>query len=153
MTANEANGPAQDSSTSTSQLTEMVALARDFQDFSEQAFTRLPLYRRITEGVAGDPDVVRRLMLAPIAQRVPNLLLASVHDVLLEGLDDLLADWLIMLDPLNPQTTARMCSAFQTWKRYDADRQSLIKVQLERIMAQPNLSRDTSEMVSRILAQ
>jgi aminopeptidase N len=63
----------------------------------------------------------------------------------------LLADWLIRLDPLNPQTTARMCSAFQTWRRYDAERQSAIKAELERILATPNLSRDTHEMVSRIL--
>ncbi|WP_439149632.1 aminopeptidase N [Sulfitobacter sp.] len=62
----------------------------------------------------------------------------------------LLADWLIKLDPLNPQTTARMCSAFQTWKRYDADRQTLIKAELDRILAQPELSRDTTEMLTRI---
>ncbi|MBO9466093.1 aminopeptidase N [Tropicibacter sp. R15_0] len=64
----------------------------------------------------------------------------------------LLTDWLIKLDDKNPQTTARMCSAFQTWKRYDAGRQALIQTQLERIMAKDKLSRDTSEMVSRILA-
>ncbi|NRB34280.1 MAG: aminopeptidase N [Rhodobacteraceae bacterium] len=64
----------------------------------------------------------------------------------------LLADWLITLDPVNPQTTARMCSAFQTWRRYDDARQALIRAQLERIMATPELSRDTSEMISRILA-
>ncbi|RBW61021.1 aminopeptidase N [Ruegeria sp. A3M17] len=63
----------------------------------------------------------------------------------------LLADWLIKLDPVNPQTTARMCSAFQTWKRYDADRQDLIRAQLTRIAETPDLSRDTTEMVSRIL--
>lgn len=63
----------------------------------------------------------------------------------------LLADWLIKLDALNPQTTARMCTAFQTWKSYDADRQALIKEQLERILAREGLSRDTSEMISRIL--
>ena len=63
----------------------------------------------------------------------------------------LLADWLIRLDPLNPQTTARMCSAFQTWRRYDPDRQALIQAQLERMAATPDLSRDTTEMVSRIL--
>jgi len=62
----------------------------------------------------------------------------------------LLADWLIRLDPLNPQTTARMCSAFETWKRYDAARQSLIAAELKRILATPALSRDTTEMVSRI---
>lgn len=64
---------------------------------------------------------------------------------------ELLADWLIRLDPVNPQTTARMCSAFQTWKRYDAERQGLMQAQLTRIAETPNLSRDTTEMVSRIL--
>ena len=64
----------------------------------------------------------------------------------------LLVDWLIRLDDLNPQTTARMCSVFQTWKRYDADRQALIRTELERLQAKPNLSRDTGEMMSRILS-
>ena len=63
----------------------------------------------------------------------------------------LLADWLIKLDALNPQTTARMCGAFETWPRYDADRQAMIKDQLTRILATPNLSGDTTEMITRIL--
>ena len=63
----------------------------------------------------------------------------------------LLADWLISLDPLNPQTTARMCTAFETWRRYDPQRQALIRAELDRIRATPGLSRDTGEMVSRIL--
>jgi len=62
----------------------------------------------------------------------------------------LMADALIELDALNPQTTARMCSAFQTWRRYDADRQDLIRENLERIMATEGLSRDTAEMIGRI---
>ncbi|WP_375266106.1 aminopeptidase N [Planktotalea sp.] len=64
----------------------------------------------------------------------------------------LLADWLITLDPINPQTTARMCAAFQTWKRYDPKRQEMILAEVDRILAQPNLSRDTAEMLSRIRA-
>ncbi|WP_299293409.1 aminopeptidase N [uncultured Tateyamaria sp.] len=62
----------------------------------------------------------------------------------------MLADWLIRLDPVNPQTTARMCAAFQTWRRYDAIRQSMIGKELERIASTPNLSRDTTEMITRI---
>ena len=62
-----------------------------------------------------------------------------------------LADWLITLDDKNPQTTARLCSVFQTWKRYDETRQALIREQLERIKAKPDLSRDTDEMITRIL--
>ena len=64
----------------------------------------------------------------------------------------LLAEWLIKLDGKNPQTAARMCSVFQTWTRYDAGRQALMKAELERIAAKPDLSRDVSEMVGRLLS-
>ncbi|MGV8985317.1 MAG: aminopeptidase N [Cypionkella sp.] len=63
----------------------------------------------------------------------------------------LLADWLIKLDPLNPQTAARMSTAFETWGRYDADRQTLIRAELSRIAATKGLSRDLGEMVGRML--
>ncbi|SDX38510.1 aminopeptidase N [Litoreibacter albidus] len=63
----------------------------------------------------------------------------------------LLADWLIKLDAKNPQTAARMSTAFETWTRYDADRQGMMRDALERIKAAPNLSGDLSEMVTRIL--
>ena len=65
---------------------------------------------------------------------------------------DFLADWLMKLDPVNPQTTARMCSAFETISRYDAGRQAKARAALQRIAAMPGLSRNTSEMVTRILA-
>jgi len=63
----------------------------------------------------------------------------------------LLADWLIRLDPLNPQTAARMSTAFDSWSRYDADRQGMIRAELARIRAQPGLSRDLNEMTGRML--
>ena len=63
----------------------------------------------------------------------------------------LLADWLIKLDPINPQTAARMSTAFESWPRYDAGRQAAIKAELVRIQSTPNLSRNLSEMVARIL--
>ncbi|MCB4455951.1 aminopeptidase N [Leisingera sp. McT4-56] len=75
---------------------------------------------------------------------------AGFHHASGEGYQ-LLAENLIALDSLNPQTTARMCAAFQTWKRYDAGRQSLIRAQLSRIAGTEGLSRDTNEMVTRIL--
>jgi aminopeptidase N len=63
-----------------------------------------------------------------------------------------LATWLIRLDALNPQTAARMSTAFETWRRYDADRQALITEQLDRIAATEGLSRDLAEMVDRMRA-
>ncbi|MCU0827287.1 MAG: aminopeptidase N [Tabrizicola sp.] len=64
----------------------------------------------------------------------------------------LVADWLIRLDPLNPQTAARMSTAFETWPRYDAARRAMAKAELSRILAAPGLSGDLQEMVERMLA-
>ena len=64
---------------------------------------------------------------------------------------ELLANWIIKLDQINPQTAARMSTTFDTWKIYDKKRQSLIKTQLNRILDKKNLSKDTSEIIERIL--
>ena len=63
----------------------------------------------------------------------------------------LVAEQLIALDDLNPQLCARMTTVFETWKRYDPSRQSMMKAALQSIANKPNLSRDTSEMVQRLL--
>ena len=63
----------------------------------------------------------------------------------------LLAEWLIKLDGKNPQTAARMSTAFDTWKLYGEARQTLMRDQLNRIAASEGLSRDMSEMVERML--
>ncbi|MEM6618757.1 MAG: aminopeptidase N C-terminal domain-containing protein, partial [Pseudomonadota bacterium] len=60
------------------------------------------------------------------------------------------ADWLLRLDPVNPQTTARMTGAFETWRRYDSGRQGLIRAELDRIAAAPGLSKDTAEILGKI---
>jgi aminopeptidase N len=61
-----------------------------------------------------------------------------------------LADWLIRLDAKNPQTAARMSTAFETWARHDADRQALMLGELDRIAGTAGLSRDLGEMVARM---
>ncbi|MBT8068914.1 MAG: aminopeptidase N [Gammaproteobacteria bacterium] len=63
------------------------------------------------------------------------------------------ADRVIELDGLNPQIAARMASAFNRWKRYDAVRRNLMKTELRRIAAVDNLSGDVSEIVSNALRQ
>ncbi len=75
---------------------------------------------------------------------------AGFHDASGAGYD-LMADWLIKLDAVNPQTTARMTAAFSTWSRYGDALKSKSRATLERIKATPNLSRDTTEMVDRML--
>ena len=61
------------------------------------------------------------------------------------------ADWLIRVDGANPQLAARMANVFSTWRRYDADRQDLMRAELVRIAETPRLSRNSTEMVSRLL--
>ncbi len=63
-----------------------------------------------------------------------------------------LADWIIRLDTKNPQTAARMSTAFETRKRYDADRVALMDAELARIAATEGLSRDVTEMIGRMRA-
>ena len=63
----------------------------------------------------------------------------------------LVVDWLIRLDPLNPQTTARLAATLGTWRMFDAGRQARIRAELERLAALPGLSRDTAEIVGRLL--
>ncbi|MDH5797341.1 MAG: aminopeptidase N [Paracoccaceae bacterium] len=64
---------------------------------------------------------------------------------------DWLADWVIRVDAENAQVAARATVPFDSWRRYDADRQDLIQTALKKILAQSGLSSDTREMVSRIL--
>ena len=64
----------------------------------------------------------------------------------------LVADWLLKLDPLNPQTAARVSSAFETWARYDATRRKHAKAELTRILETPGLSGDLREMAERMIA-
>jgi aminopeptidase N len=61
-------------------------------------------------------------------------------------------DFILRLDPINPQVTARLVAAFSQWRRYDAARQGLMRAQLQRILAVPGLSRDVYEIVSKSLA-
>jgi aminopeptidase N len=61
------------------------------------------------------------------------------------------ADQVIALNAINPQVAARMASAFNRWKRYDTDRQALMKSELARIAATDGLSPDVYEIVSKAL--
>ncbi len=61
------------------------------------------------------------------------------------------ADWMIKVDAKNPMVAARWANGFGTWKRYDKGRQDQIRSELNRIAQTPNLSKDTMEMVTRLL--
>jgi len=64
-----------------------------------------------------------------------------------------LAEEVITLDPLNPTTAARIVQPLGQWRRYDAARQELMRAALERVLAIPELSRNTYEMVAKSLGE
>ena len=64
-----------------------------------------------------------------------------------------LADRVIELDALNPQVAARMIAPLSRWRRYDSERQLLMRAQLERIQGQEKLSADVAEIVTKSLVQ
>ena len=63
----------------------------------------------------------------------------------------MLADLIIALDALNPQTAARFVPALGKWRKIEPVRAGMMKAELERIAAVQGLSRDTSEQVTRSL--
>ena len=65
----------------------------------------------------------------------------------------LVADQLLDLDSINPQVASRLVSAFNHWKKLDSGRQDLMRAQLERVAAKPNLSKDVYEIVGRALGR
>ena len=76
--------------------------------------------------------------------------LAGFHRADGEGYE-LFVDWLIRLDPVNPQTAARLAATMGNWRQFDEERRAKLRAGLERLAARPDLSRDTSEIVGRLL--
>ena len=62
-----------------------------------------------------------------------------------------LTDQLLRLIPVNPQVSARLLGPLTTWRRFEPGRSALMREQLERIRAVPDLPRDVYEVVSKSL--
>jgi aminopeptidase N len=72
------------------------------------------------------------------------------HDVSGDGYR-FLADQVLALNSSNPQIAARMLGPLSRWQRYDSGRQLLMRVELERILAEGALSKDVYEIAVRSL--
>ena len=62
-----------------------------------------------------------------------------------------LAERVMELDRINPQTAARLIGPLTRWRRYEENRREMMKSALERIAAVPGLSRDVYEIVAKSL--
>jgi aminopeptidase N len=63
-----------------------------------------------------------------------------------------LAEMILAVDRLNPQTAAKLVPPLGRWRRFDEGRSALMRGELERILKEPGLSRDIFEQASKSLA-
>ena len=60
-------------------------------------------------------------------------------------------DLLLDIDSRNPSVAARITSVFNQWRRYDSERQALMRIELERIVAKEGVSAGVFEIASKAL--
>ena len=63
----------------------------------------------------------------------------------------LVADCIVTLDRINPQTAARLVPPLGRWRRFDDRRAAMMREQLQRILATPGLSKDVMEQAGKSL--
>ncbi|OYX01383.1 MAG: aminopeptidase N, partial [Caulobacter vibrioides] len=63
-----------------------------------------------------------------------------------------LTDEILKVDAFNPMTAARLVEPLGGWRRYQPELGELMRAQLERIVAHPNLSKNVLELASKALA-
>jgi len=62
---------------------------------------------------------------------------------------EFLAEQILAIDKLNPQIASRLITPLTRWHKFDDERQKLMKAQLQRIKAEPSLSKDAFEVVEK----
>ena len=93
-----------------------------------------------------NPNKVRSLIAAFCSSNPVNF-----HEVNGEAYT-FLADQIIALDTLNPQIASRLVTPLTRWRKYPEPSSTQMKQQLERIIAQADLSKDVYEIVNKGLA-
>jgi len=119
--------------------------------FAIQAQSLHPQVLAHVKALAGHPDFTLRN-----PNRVRSLYMAftgAPHGFHAENGEGyrLIADLILALDPINPQTAARFVPPLGRWRRTEPIRAALMRGELERIAGAEKLSRDTYEQVTRSL--
>jgi len=120
--------------------------------FTVQATSRLPNTLQTVKELMGNanfslknPNKVRALIGA-FCQRNQ----VRFHEISGTGYI-FLANQVLAIDAMNPQIAARLLGALGRWRTFDPIRQQLMQKEIERILANPKLSKDTYEIASKML--
>ncbi len=92
-----------------------------------------------------NPNKVRAVIGAFCAQNHINF-----HDASGAGYE-FLGEQAMQLDAINPQIAARLITPLTRWRKFDAERQQMMREQLHRIGDRDGVSRDVSEIVVKSL--
>ena len=140
-----------------------AALAEFHRRYSEDSLVLDKWFAiQATSPTPGALDRVKTLMKNPgFSMRNPNKVRALVgafcqnriHFHHADGSGhQFVAEQVLALNKLNPQIAARITGVFNHWKRFDTVRRDSMRTQLERILKEPDLSRDVYEIASKALA-
>ncbi|MEE9396309.1 MAG: aminopeptidase N [Methylococcales bacterium] len=121
--------------------------------FSIQATSHMPGTMDVVNKLLGhsafdlkNPNRVRSLVGA-FAQANP----VHFHATNGQGYE-FLGSHIAALNTINPQIASRLLGSFTQWRRYDENRQHKMKIQLEKIAATPDVSKDVYEVATKCLA-
>lgn len=112
-------------------------LSASFLESARGAGHRAPLYRRLSTGLADDPDTARLLLHAPVEQRLPVLLFACVHWLLLRERTHELCRWYPNLAARHPDGPASG-DPYPVFRRFCHDHEDVLAALLASRTTQTN---------------
>ena len=100
-----------------------IEMERHFAASATTSLPRAPLYAALSAGISRDPELYRLLLHAPATQRLPVLLFACVHDLLLGDPHEELARWYPNLTSSpRPPNDGSLMPTFKRFVEAHADR-------------------------------
>ena len=115
------------------------------RDPNEDALDRVIALTRHPDFEPTNPNRLRALV-----STFANFNPARFHDPSGAGYR-FLADQILAVDAFNPMTAARLVEPLGGWRRYKPELGQLMREQLERIVAQPDLSKNVLELAAKAL--
>ncbi len=140
------------------------ALHHFYQKWSKEALVMNKwLSMQAISGLPGGLDRVKRIMNDPVfninnPNKVASLLLTfgKFNVRQFHALDGaaykFFADLVLDIDTRNPSLAARTVSLFNQWKRFDKERQALMRAELDRIVGKAGISAGVFEIASKAIS-
>lgn len=114
-------------------------------NMGEEVFNRIPELENDDVYDKTVPNLVRSIFRGFLGNH------KQFHDKTGKGYK-LVVDRMLEIDSINPQMAAGLCRGFGVYKKLDDNRKALLKEQLERVLKTSSISKNTYEVVSKILA-